>query len=166
MIRLAKKSEIDKIITVTKACAAFMIKNGIYQWNEHYPSKQAFLHDIAQEELFVLEVDKKIIGTIVLSTHMDDEYIPIKWLTSNEANLYIHRLSVNPDYQGQGYAQKLMNFAESYAKSNGFLSVRLDTFSINKRNVNFYLTRGYKKLGDIFFPKQSEHPFHCFELVL
>lgn len=166
MIRLAKKSEIDKIITVTKACAAFMIKNGIYQWNEHYPSKQAFLDDIAQEELYVLEVDKKIIGTIVLSTHMDDEYIPITWLTSNEANLYIHRLSVHPEYQGQGYAQKLMNFAEEYAKNNDFKSVRLDTFSVNKRNVNFYQTRGYKQLGDIFFPKQSEHPFHCFELVL
>ncbi|MGM0391936.1 MAG: GNAT family N-acetyltransferase, partial [Bacteroidota bacterium] len=30
----------------------------------------------------------------------------------------------------------------------------------------FYESRGYQKLGDIYFPKQSEHPFHCYELIL
>ncbi|MCL5246425.1 GNAT family N-acetyltransferase [Cellulophaga sp. 20_2_10] len=166
MIRLAKKLEIDKIIAVIKACAAFMIKNSIYQWNEHYPSKQAFLNDIAQGELYVLEIDERVVGTIVLTTHMDNEYVPIKWLTKNNANLYIHRLSVHPEHQGKGYAQKMMSFAESYAKESKFASVRLDTFSANKRNVRFYEARGYKRLGDIYFPKQSEQPFHCYELVL
>jgi ribosomal protein S18 acetylase RimI-like enzyme len=97
---------------------------------------------------------------------MDKEYIPIQWLTANQNNIYIHRLSIHPNYQGKGHAQKLMGFAEDYAKQNGFASVRLDTFSQNKRNQKFYETRGYQKLGDIFFPKQSEHPFHCYELVL
>lgn len=166
MIRSAKISEIDEILTITKACAAFMIKNNIFQWNEHYPSKQAFVNDIDRNELFVLQVDKKIIGTIVISTLMDDEYIPIEWLTPNDKNIYIHRLSIHPDYQGKSYARKLMDFAESYAKEKGFVSVRLDTFSQNKRNQKFYEARGYAKLGDIFFPKQSQHPFHCYELLL
>jgi len=59
-----------------------------------------------------------------------------------------------------------MHWAETYAKDKGYQSVRLDTFSQNKRNQKFYETRGYQKLGDIFFPKQSEHPFHCYELLL
>ena len=59
-----------------------------------------------------------------------------------------------------------MKFAEHYAQENNVLSIRLDTFSQNKRNQKFYELRGYKKLGDIFFPKQSKHPFHCYELVL
>jgi len=166
MIRSAKILEIDEILTITKACATFMIKNGIFQWNEHYPSKQAFENDIARNELYVLEVDKKNIGAVVISTHMDDEYIPIKWLTANEKNIYIHRLFIHPEHQGKGYAQKLMDFAENYARENDFDSVRLDTFSQNKRNQKFYEVRGYKKLGDIYFPKQSTHPFHCYELVL
>lgn len=166
MIRSAKISEIDEILTITKACAVFMIDKGIFQWNEHYPSKQAFENDIACNELFVLEIDEKIIGAVVISTHMDDEYIPIKWLTTNDNNIYIHRLFVHPEKQGKGYAQKLMNFAENYARENDFDSVRLDTFSQNKRNQKFYEARGYTKLGDIFFPKQSTYPFHCYELVL
>ncbi|WP_394974502.1 GNAT family N-acetyltransferase [uncultured Croceitalea sp.] len=166
MIRHAKISEISDILLITKACAAYMESKGIYQWNEHYPSKEAFLIDVDRNELYVLPENEKIIGTVVISTHMDKEYIPIKWLTANEKNIYIHRLSVHPDFQRKGYAQQLMDFAEEYARQNDFVSVRLDTFSQNKQNQKFYETRGYQKLGDIFFLKQSEYPFHCYELVL
>jgi len=166
MIRRAKISEIPVILTITQACAKKMQENGIFQWNEHYPSKEAFLKDIEREELFVIEENKTVQGTIAISTLMDEEYIPIKWLTPNGNSTYIHRLSVHPELQGQGLAQKMMDFAENFSRENGFVSVRLDTFSQNKRNQHFYEQRGYQKLGDIFFPKQSEHPFHCYELVL
>ena len=59
-----------------------------------------------------------------------------------------------------------MTFAENYARANQYSSVRLDTFSQNKRNQLFYETRGYHKLGDIYFPEQSDDHFHCYELVL
>ena len=129
MIREAKLSEIPEILEVTRACVAFMIKKGIYQWNEHYPSKAAFENDVARNELFVLDFNGKIIGGVVISTHKDHEYIPIEWLTESEKNIYIHRLFVHPKFQGKGYAQQLMNFAEEFAKSNSYDSVRLDTFS-------------------------------------
>ena len=166
MIRRAKISEIPVILTITQACAKKMQENGIFQWNEHYPSKEAFLKDIEREELFVIEENKTVLSTIVISTLMDEEYKPIKWLTPNGNSTYIHRLSVRPDFQGKGFAQKMMDFAENFSRENGIVSVRLDTFSQNKRNQHFYEQRGYQKLGDIFFPKQSEHPFHCYELVL
>jgi len=166
MIRRAKISEIPDIITICKACAAYMISNGIYQWNEYYPSALAFENDVERDELYVLEVEEKIIGTVVISTQIDEEYKPVEWLTENGNSVYIHRLSVNPQLQGKGYARQLMDFAENYARKNGFASVRLDTFSQNKRNQKFYETRGYQKLDTIYFPKQSEHPFYCYELVL
>ncbi len=166
MIRRAKISEISKILYLTKACAVHMINNGIYQWNEHYPSQQAFEKDIERDELFVLEKNNAIIGTMVITTLVDPEYIPMRWLTPNTKNVYIHRLSVHPKEQGKGHAQSMMDFAENFAREHGFLSVRLDTFSQNKRNQRFYELRGYQKLDDIFLPNQSEHPFHCYELVL
>ena len=166
MIRLAKHDDIKRIIKITKACAKHMINNSIYQWNEHYPTISAFKKDIDRQELFVLENSKSIVGCIVISTLIDNEYLPVKWLTQNKNNIYIHRLAVHPGFQGQGLAQKLMNFAEDYAKTNNFLSIRLDTFSKNKRNQLFYELRGYKKLEEIYFPKQSEFPFYCYELIL
>ena len=166
MIRRAKISEIPDILTITQACAKKMQENGIFQWNEHYPSKEAFQKDIERGELFVVEEKNTVQGTIVISTLMDKEYKPIQWLTPNGNSVYIHRLSVHPNLQGKGLAQQMMDFAENHAREHGFVSVRLDTFSQNKRNQRFYEQRGYQKLGDIYFPKQSVHPFHCYELVL
>ncbi|XMO88047.1 GNAT family N-acetyltransferase [Algibacter sp. AS12] len=165
MIRKGTGTDINKILDITRACAVHMVANNIYQWNEGYPNKIAFQKDVDRSELYVLEVDSLIIGSITISTFMDTECQPISWLTENN-NVYIHRLAVNPNYQGKGYAQQLMDFAEHYARQNKYASVRLDTFSQNKRNYKFYKLRGYQKIGDIYFPKQSSYPFHCYELVL
>jgi len=165
MIRKATLDDIDEIIKMTKACAKHMISNGIFQWNEHYPNPNAFENDVNRDELYVLDIENLVKGSIVISTLMDEEYVPINWLTTNKDNIYIHRLAIHPELQGQGFAQQLMNFAEQFAIENNYRSIRLDTFSQNKRNQKFYELRGYQRLGDIYFPKQSKHPFHCYELV-
>ncbi|MAU27325.1 MAG: GNAT family N-acetyltransferase [Muricauda sp.] len=166
MIRQAKLSEIPEILAITKACSLDMQRKGIYQWNENYPSRAAFIKDIKRQELYVKVLREEIIGAIVVSTVKDEEYKAIEWLASNDNSIYVHRLCVHPDFQGQGHAQSLMDFAEKLARKGNFASVRLDTFSQNLRNQRFYETRGYKRLGDVYFPKQSKHPFHCYELLL
>ncbi len=166
IIRTATPHDLTEIKSLTEACAVAMQDQGIYQWNEHYPSLDKLKNDIQNEELFVLIDKDEIKGIVVLSSYMDEEYIPVKWLSENSRNLYIHRLATHPSYWGEGYGQNLMDFAESYAREYNYISIRLDTFSQNRRNQKFYESRGYIKLGDIFFPKQSEHPFHCYELIL
>lgn len=166
MIRKGEERDLESIMAMTSACARHMIKKGIFQWNDFYPNSKAFINDISRQELYVLEHNQKIIGCIVVSTFMDKEYIPIKWLSANGNNIYIHRLAVHPSFEGKGQAQRLMDFAEQFAIENNYTSIRLDTFSQNKRNQKFYELRGYKRLGDIYFPKQSEYPFHCYELIL
>tara|TARA_B100001167_G_C16715015_1_gene278323 strand:+ start:302 stop:808 length:507 start_codon:yes stop_codon:yes gene_type:complete len=166
MIRPAKASEIEKIITITQACAAHMQSQEIYQWNEFYPSKAAFETDLERGELFVLISSENPIGCITISTHKDEEYKAIDWLSVDSDHRYIHRLAVNPEAQGKGNAKRLMDFAEAKAQEEGAVSVRLDTFSKNLRNQKFYECRGYQRLGAIYFPKQSKHPFYCYELLL
>ncbi len=165
MIRKALLSDLASTHQLTQACAKEMISGGIYQWNEHYPTRERLQKDVELQELYVLEKED-IIGIVVLTKVMDEEYVPVEWLTQNDDNLYIHRLAVDPKYWGQGYAQQLMDFAEAYAQQHGYASVRLDTFSENHRNQKFYETRGYQRLGNIYFPKQSDAPFYCYELVL
>ena len=166
MIELANTSHLSEIKQLTEACAKAMQEKGIFQWNEFYPSREKLARDIEKEELYLLKKEGVIIGIIVLTPEMDEEYIPIQWLTSNSENLYVHRLGTHPAVWGEGFGQTLMDFAETFARKNRFQSVRLDTFSQNLRNQKFYEARGYKRLGNIYFPKQSEHPFYCYELVL
>ncbi len=166
MISKATIEDIDSILKITKACAKYMISNNIFQWNENYPNKLAFENDIKRKELYVLKIDSVIMACIVITAFKDEEYRPIKWLSKDENNIYIHRLAVHPKYQGKGIAQQLMDFAENFAIKNNYTSIRLDTFSQNKRNQKFYELRGYKRLGNIYFPKQSNEPFYCYELIL
>ena len=166
MIRRAKIQEIPEIMELSRACASHMIEQGIYQWNEHYPSAAAFENDIDRNELYVLELNGELVGTITITPHMDDEYKSVQWLNKEGNEIYIHRLAVHPHHQGKGCAQQLMSYAEDLARNEKYNSVRLDTFSKNFRNQRFYTKRGYVKLEDIYFPKQSEYPFHCYELVL
>jgi len=59
-----------------------------------------------------------------------------------------------------------MDFAEALGRKNHVVSIRLDTFSANKRNQRFYEARGYQRLEDIYFPKQSDLCFYYYELIL
>ena len=166
MIRKGHPNDIDEIMNLCKDCTKHMMQQGIFQWNMHYPNVAAFENDVKRDELFVLEMNHQILGTIVISSFMDEDYAAVEWLTQNKNNIYIHRLAVHPEYQSLGFAQQLMDFAEAFATKNNYLSIRLDTFSQNKRNQQFYEKRGYQKLGHIYFPKQSTFPFYCYELVL
>ena len=165
MIRRAIEGDPQNIVAIAQAFARHMIAEGIFQWNEHYPSLSTFERDLVNQELYVLEVDKAVIGAIVISTRMDDFYQAIEWLTPSAKNGYLHRLCVHPEFQGKGYAKQLLDFAEDKLRNQGCLSVRLDTFSKNVRNQKLYEARGYQKLGDVYFDQKSEHPFHCYELV-
>lgn len=170
MIQIAKHSQIEEILRVTNACGEKMNAEGIYQWNETYPNAEVFQNDIKRGELYVyisdatpLESQEIILGCIVISTKMDEEYKTVKWHTETSDQYYIHRLAVHPNSQGKGIARSLMDFAENLALQNNKTSIRLDTFSKNIRNQKFYKARGYIRLGNIYFPNQSESPFYCYE---
>ena len=166
MIRKATLSDLPYILNIIKNCTNHMINNKIFQWNENYPSKEIFNTDIKNKNLYIIEHSKTIIGCVMKSMIQSEAYKNVNWKTENKKNLYVHRLAVDPKYQGKGFGIKLMNFVEENALKNNYLSIRLDTFSKNKRNVKFYKKRGYIKIEDIYFLNQSVYPFYCFEKIL
>ena len=165
-IELAEINDINDIMKMIHDCANDLIGKNIFQWNEKYPSRDIFLSDIEKKNLFILKNNSGIIGCIALSHEKDIEYTDVKWLTKDYKNLYLHRLAVDPKFQKKGIGKLLMDFAEDYARNNKFISVRLDTFSKNERNNRFYKSRKYTRLDDVYFPNQSEFPFHCYEKIL
>ncbi|MFA5296749.1 MAG: GNAT family N-acetyltransferase [Lutibacter sp.] len=166
VIKKASEDDLEQLLSVVKSCTQNLIEQGIFQWSESYPTKEILGSDIALQQIWKLEIETNIVGLIVLTEIEDEEYHPVKWLTKNQKNLYVHRLAVHPNYQGKGFAQKLMDFTENFARENNYGSVRLDTFSQNKRNQQFYEKRNYVKLGSIYFLNQSGFPFYCYEKVL
>ena len=167
MVSKGQKSEVDAILTLTKACGKHLRDNGIDQWDENYPDRGTIVQDLETETLFAYREGDEVLGIVVLNELQDEEYGQINWSTSNQdKNIVVHRLAVRPDQQGNGLGRKLMDFAEQWAKENKYDAIRLDTFSQNPRNQRFYTNRGYTDLGPVYLQYKKDHPYYCYELLL
>jgi predicted amidohydrolase/GNAT superfamily N-acetyltransferase len=161
-IEKGKLSEINQLFQIYLNGKNDLENNGIYQWTNNYPTRLIIESDLKKDVLFVLKNDKEIIGAISISEEQEPEYETIKWEFDNSKVLVIHRLVIDPKYQGKGYARKLMDFAEKFANDNNYSSIRLDAYSQNKRVIDFYEKRKYFIRGNVNFPER-EYPFHCME---
>ncbi|MEZ4938832.1 MAG: GNAT family N-acetyltransferase [Crocinitomicaceae bacterium] len=136
--------------------------NGIYQWTNNYPTRSIIESDIKKSVLFALKNGREIIGAINISEEQEPEYETINWKFDSSKVLVIHRLVIDPIYQGKGFAKRLMDFAEKFAKDNNYSSIRLDAYSQNKKVIDFYIKRNYFIRGNVNFAER-EYPFHCME---
>lgn len=137
-----------------------MEAKGIYQWDSIYPNDEVINNDLSNETLYVYEDGGIIKGIIVLNEYQDKEYEDMKWEFNSGKHLIIHRLCIDPKYQGQGIARLLVDYAERRGKALGYESIRLDAFVNNERACNLYKKLGYKAVGIVEFRKGK---FYCFE---
>ena len=166
-ITRASEKDLNKVMEIVKLCTQNLIKKNIFQWNDSYPNLNTFNADVLKKNLYLLIAENQnIIGCVSITYEMDDFYKKIKWITQNKNNLYVQRLAIHPYFQYQGYGKRIMKFIEKKAILEKCNSIRLDTFSLNKKNNYFYENMGFYKIGKIYFPNQSEFPFNCYEKPL
>lgn len=155
-------SDVNELLQIYLNGKTELEKNGIYQWTDNYPTRSIIESDLRKGVLFILKNDKEIIGAINVSEEQEAEYQTVNWEFDDSKILVIHRLVIDPKYQGKGYARKLMSFAENFAEENGYSSIRLDAYSKNEKVIDFYKKRKYFIRGNVNFPER-EYPFHCME---
>lgn len=161
-IRKGHPSDADEIFGIYRNAKSELERRGLYQWTDHYPTLSIIKNDLDEGVLYKLCIEDEIIGAINISEKQEEAYASVPWQFDDSKVLVIHRLVVDPKYQRQGFAQRLMDFAESFAVENGYSSIRLDAYSQNTAVINFYKKRDYFIRGDIRFSGR-EYPFHCME---
>jgi len=164
-IEQGTREDLPSIMALIKDVVVHMNSIGIDQWHAGYPNETVLGKDLDSHTLFTGWLDQKLMAINVINQVYDKEYNALDWLTPQGKSLYVHRLAVHPDFQKKGYAQQFMDFAEEKAKKEGFLSVRLDTYTGNPRNVKFYLNREYQPIGEVSLPYRPD-PFICFEKLV
>lgn len=135
-----------------------------------YPARKTAEQGIRDGDLFILRLDGKIAGTIVLSHRPANAYRYANWGIEADYKeiIVIHTLAVHPDYVRRGIAKKLMNFAREYAAEHGMKAIRLDTSVRNKPAIALYKKCGYKYIGtvDLELGISGLVWFRLFELIL
>jgi len=165
-IRKSNANDLDSTLDLFIKVTDLMLENGIDQWNYDYPNEESIRQDIASENHFVIVEDGVVLGTILLDKNQDEQYKSIHWNTRNKDVLVIHRLGVLPKAQGQGLAKKLCNFAEDYAKENGYKVIRLDAYAGNPISNGLYIKMGYQRANGYCYFRKKSIPFYCYDKLI
>jgi GNAT superfamily N-acetyltransferase len=107
----------------------------------------------------------RLVGTIVVEpTSADASECPY---FARPGVASAHQMAVAPRYQGQGIGSRLLDAAEAWARSNGYLEMALDTAEPAKHLVEMYARRGYRHVGvtqgegkhyrSVFMSKSLDH---------
>ncbi|MDA3854254.1 MAG: GNAT family N-acetyltransferase [Bacteroidales bacterium] len=163
-IRVANIMDLPAIIKLMKRVIPVMLASGNEQWDDEYPTKEIFKKDINEHNLFVLIIDKQVLGAVVINAIFPPEYKHIPWKTSPNTYTF-HRMMVDPEIQGKGIATALFRFIEKRGKKMGLKSVRVDTNTNNKTMRALFEKFNYTFVGIVHF-RNKPSDFRCYEKTL
>jgi ribosomal protein S18 acetylase RimI-like enzyme len=162
-VRPATCEDVDDVLALVRGCLDHMRRHGIEQWDDAYPDRMTIEGDVRRGEAFVATHEAGLVGYVALGACQDPEYAEVPWGFTASPTVVIHRLMIDPAYQGRGFAKVLMSFAEQHALTSGYRTVRLDAFVGNPRALNLYEGLGYREAGTI---RHRTGQFRCFEREL
>lgn len=151
MIRMAEKRDIpgvaaiyDHILTEQEQgkCSVGW-QRGVY------PTEQTAEEALALGELFVEELEGKIVAAAKINQTQVPEYADAPWEYSapDREVMVLHTLVVDPGCAGKGSGRRFVQFYEEYAAANGCRYLRMDTNEINTAARGLYRKLGYREVG-------------------
>lgn len=164
-LRRAMSADLPAIIQLVGQVVPLMNAVGNYQWTNEYPNEAVFEKDIAQNHLWVAELDGELAGVAALTQDQDAEYADADWDAAEPA-LVTHRLAVAPSAHGRGIAQALLQQAEHEARALGLRTLRVDTNSENAATQRLFPKLGYRFAGEIKLAFRPGLRFFCYEKQL
>lgn len=146
-MRKANIEDLKFIIQLYKKAIVQMEHCGISQWDDLYPSEEILHQDILKHQMYIGEIDSKIVSVFVLNQEYDEAYNTGNWIYNETSFFIVHRLCVDPVVQGKGVGSMTMLLIEDFLRSKGIESIRLDAFSLNPSALKMYEKFGYMRVG-------------------
>lgn len=148
--RKATQNDIPEIWKILQQSIERRRIDGSNQWQDGYPNLSTVENDIEKGFSYVLTLNQKIIATAALIFNNEPTYNVIEgaWLTTGEF-LVVHRVGVSDEVAGKGYATKLFQIFEEFAKKNEVFSMKVDTNFDNLAMLKILEKLGYTYCGEI-----------------
>ena len=148
-ITLAKQSEIDIVLGILDEAASWMSENKIPTvWELGGFSRQLFLDQIANGDVYIGSIDDKPVGTFILQWN-DLQF----WGKQPPDAGYVHKLATRPAYTGRGIGVEMLKWAETTAKAAGKRFLRLNCLAEDRKIRDYYERAGFVYRGDFAGPK-------------
>jgi GNAT superfamily N-acetyltransferase len=158
----AQDTDLIEILYLLRVCILDMNQNGLQHWNSVYPGPDIIQKDLSRSSIYLMKDKGVCKGMVTLDAEEPDDYKGIPWTSEARKPLFIHRMAVHPNWQGQGIAGELMAFAEEFARKNSYDAIRIDVFSDSVHARNLCLKNSFNEAGTFlsFFQQQ---PFICYD---
>lgn len=161
--RKGTSCDLDGVFDFVKASVWKMESENIFQWDEFYPTKEDFAEDINRGELSVGFAEGKAVCVYVINSQSDEAYDDAGWNAPESEYRVLHRIVVNPEFQGRGVGRRTMLHIFDELKSQGVESLRLDVFSGNPWSLKLYEGLGFVMVGEANWRKGL---FYLMEKIL
>ena len=164
-IQQASSTDFVEVLFLVKQCVKDMNNRGMKQWNNAHPSPDQLRDDIQKGTLYLYKDLGVAKGMMNLTEDIPDEYKEVSWKSNPGKVLCVKRFAVHPLWHTSDVSEKLVEYAEQYAKENGFTSMRMDLLDSFAVDEKFFETRKFTLAGTFQTPFQKE-PFACYEKSL
>lgn len=116
-----------------------------------YPARQDAEAAIDEGALFIAEEQQELIGSLILRHTPEPAYRTASWQAKLDDRdvLVIYTFAVLPEKLGQGVGQRMLEFAESYAKQHRIQALRLDVYEGNFPAIHLYERCGFRHTGTV-----------------
>ncbi|UUZ90604.1 GNAT family N-acetyltransferase [Paenibacillus sp. P25] len=164
-IETAAAEELSQVRRLYASVTRHLRKRGIGQWDWIYPNRWVIRSDLRKGCLFAVRQGNLCIGAVAVDEEQSKPYGAPPWQDSAGRPACIHRLAVDPAYQGRGLGKRSLQHAEEHARSLGCSSIRLDVYTGNPAAVGMYERAGYIAVGLVRYPFRKL-PYQCMEKIL
>lgn len=147
--------DIPEIFRLYKLATEFQkIKFPDNQWPEF--DREFIAAEVAERRQFKLLIDNKI-ACVWAITYRDAQIWEDR---ENDSSIYIHRIATNPEFRGNNFVKKIVDWSENFARTQNKRFIRMDTCGENKRLIDHYKSCGFKYLGMKRLKDTSALPSH------
>ncbi len=158
-------SDLVEIMYLLRVCVKDMNEKGMKQWNNVYPDLLLMKKNLYGGLIYLAKERGVCKGMVTLNQEMPEDYNEILTNTDDKKTLFIQWLAVHPKWQNKGISKMLMDFAENFAKENGYKSILLDVFNNHEIAHQICQKYNYHEVGK-FHSTMQKIAYVCYEKEL
>jgi len=150
----ATSADMPEILRLYEAARQLQTQKQMVVWPPFDPA--LIETELAEHRQWKLEINGTVACVWVIT--YSDENI---WEERDKGDgIYIHRISTDPDFRGQGFVKKIVVWAKTHARELAKKYVRLDTLGNNTKLIEHYTGAGFDFLGVFYLKNTSQLPIH------
>lgn len=161
----AVAQDLVEVLFLLKESVTDLNEKGLKHWNSAYPGTDYMIEAIEKGTLYLYKDNEIAKGLVVLSNDEPEEYRNIEWQGKGDKVLFIRFLMIHPNWERTGIASRLIEYAEGYAKDNGYSTMRVDMYSGVEGAEKLCTDKGFNQTGQ-FHSSFQQTPYFAYEKSL